>query len=560
MNKLPIIKRGSHGGIDFDSNSKTHSQMFLYVYFAFLFIFFIVLVFKLFHLTVVKGVYYRNLSDDNRIKEVVIEPKRGKIIDRNGAILAENVEADVNQKSDRLNSIRRYNDPEAFAHLIGYRQTADKNDMASDPCINKLKLGDKTGKKGAEKYFDCDLRGEYGKKLIELDARGKFINTIAVVPEVDGRTVQLAVDATVQKKGYDLVKASRAVMIALEPKTGEVISMVSTPSYNPQSFENGDGNLINQYFADKEKPMFNRALEGTYPPGSTFKLVVASVAMEEKKIDEKTIVEDTGFIQAGPIRFGNWYYLQYGKKEGSVDLFKALQRSNDIYFYKIGEMVGPEKIKEWADKFGYEKKSGLGLDEAEGMIPSPFWKADILKENWYTGDTYNFSIGQGYLLTTPMQVARMTSVFANNGYLCKPQLLKSTSSEMDKSNCIKVPISQKTIDDIRQGMKEACSTGGTGWPFFNYRVPLPGVTDDDLKKLSSTEAALKTRPIQVGCKTGTAESHALSGMSHAWFTVFAPYDNPEIVLTVLIEEGGQGSDVAGPIAKDVLKEYFRGRE
>jgi penicillin-binding protein 2 len=214
-----------------------------------------------------------------------------------------------------------------------------------------------------------------------------------------------------------------------------------------------------------------------------------------------------------------------------VDIVKAIKRSNDIFFYKAGEKTGVEKIKKWAEIFGLGKITGVGLDEKEGLIPSPFWKEETVKDRWYLGDTYNLSIGQGYVGVTPLQMTVMTSVFANGGYLCKPELLKVQSSKFKVQNCKKLSISDKTINLIREGMKEACSTGGTGWPLFDFKV-------------------------QTACKTGTAETPDKTGQPHAWITVFAPYENPEIALTVLVEEGGQGSDVTGPISKELLKTYF----
>ncbi|MGB9707691.1 MAG: penicillin-binding transpeptidase domain-containing protein, partial [Microgenomates group bacterium] len=295
-----------------------------------------------------------------------------------------------------------------------------------------------------------------------------------------------------------------------------------------------------------DHPLFNRALEGLYPPGSIFKLVVAAAALEEKTIDEKTQIEDTGVLQAGPLKFSNWYFLQYGKTDGMVDVVKGIGRSNDIFFYKIGEKTGVEKIKKWAQILGLGKKTGIGLSEEEGLIPSIFWKETILKDQWYLGDTYNFSIGQGYILTTPIQLAVLTSVFANNGYLCQPKLLKIKNNQwLMEKNCQKLPLTVKTLNLIKQGMKQACSPGGTGWPLFEFKV--------EEKQASGPANLIK---IQTACKTGTAESQSKNHLPHAWITVFAPYENPEIILTVLVENGGQGSDVAGPIAKEILKAYF----
>ena len=529
MTKLKIFfQKSDLKGIRFFSANNQLVENVFFVYIAIIFFFLIVLFLRLFQLTIVKGNYYRNLSEQNRIREINIEAPRGEIIDRKGFIIAQNLNPNNDQK---IISKRIYQSPEAIAPFIGYRQIADVDDLKNDHCQYKLQLGDRTGKKGIEKLFDCQLRGQSGKKLVEIDAQGRRLKTINIIPPKSGDKIQLALDLNLQKKSYELIKDKKAAIVAINPKTGEILAIVSAPGFNSQDFEDQINPNIQKYLIDKNNPLFNRATEGVYPPGSLFKLVIATAGLEEKAIDEKTQIEDTGIIKAGSLTFGNWYFLQYGKVEGMVDVIKAIRRSNDIFFYKTGERTGVEKIKKWSDIFGLGKHTEIGLDEVEGIIPSTFWKKETLKESWYLGDTYNLSIGQGYVGTTPLQIALVSNVFANGGYLCRPQLLKQ-----DVGVCKKLPISQKTIDLIREGMKEACSTGGTGWPLFDFTVG-------------------KTK-IQTACKTGTAESHAKSGMPHAWITVFAPFDNPEIALTVFVEEGGQGSDVAGPIAKEILKTYF----
>ena len=539
MNRLPFFQKGDSKGLSFFLTNNKLVENAFFIYITLIFLFLIILFFRLFQLTVVKGNYYRTLSEQNRLREIVIEAPRGEIIDRKGFIIAQNLRPSINQKiepgllnnNQKIISRRIYQSPETIAPLIGYRQTADKNDLKNDSCQYKLQLGDRTGKKGVEKLFDCELRGQAGKKLVEIDAQGQYLKTVDVIPPILGDKIQLALDLELQKKAYELIKKVKAAIVVTNPKTGEILASVSSPSFNSQDFEDNSSNNIQNYLTSKDYPLFNRVMEGTYPPGSLFKLVVATAGLEEKAIDEKTEIEDKGSIKAGAATFGNWYFLQYGKVEGMVDVIKAIRRSNDIFFYKIGEKTGVEKIKKWSDIFGLGKETKIGLDEAEGIIPSTFWKKEILKENWYLGDTYNLSIGQGYVGTTPLQMALVADVFANGGYLCKPQLLKQNVGK-----CKKLPISQKTISLIREGMKQACSTGGTGWPLFDFTIG-------------------KTK-IQTACKTGTAESHAVSGMPHAWISAFAPYDNPEIAVTVLVEEGGQGSDVAGPIAKEILKAYF----
>lgn len=541
MPKLPLFEKARHGGMRFTNQGKDRSLWFLFAYIFFVALFFLILIIRLFQLTIVKGNYYRRLSEQNRTREIIIEPKRGTIIDRKGFTIAYNLDQNIDDMGERISSKRQYEASNATSHLVGYRQIADENDMKNNPCIRKLRLGDMVGKKGVEQLFDCELRGVTGQKFVEINAKGEVFQSIHVVKPRDGTTIQLTADLELQKKAHELLQGKQGAIIATSPKTGEVLLLASSPFFNPQDFEEKQGEKVTDYLIDEAKPLFNRALEGTYPPGSLFKLVVAAAALEESIITEKTEIEDTGTITAGPLTFGNWYFLQYGKTEGAVSVVKAIQRSNDIFFYRMGEKLGVEKIKAWADAFGYGKKTDSGLPEDEGVIPSPFWKEETLKDRWYLGDTYNLSIGQGYLLATPLQVHQATSVFANNGYWCKPQVLKLQNNQPE---CKKIAISQKTIDLIKQGMIQACSPGGTGWPLFEFKI----TTQD------------RQIPLQTACKTGTAESHAKSGLPHAWFTVFAPADNPEIVLTVLIEEGGQGSDIAAPLAKELLKTYFERKE
>ena len=309
--------------------------------------------------------------------------------------------------------------------------------------------------------------------------------------------------------------------------------MANTPSFNPQAFEDNNQPVMNEYLASPDHPLFNRATEGTYPPGSIFKLFIATGALEDKKIDEHFKIEDTGIIDAGPLKFGNWYFLQYGKTDGEVDVVKGIRRSNDIFFYKTGSLLGPVRIKYWAERFGFAKKTTAPFEQAEGMIPSPFWKEEVLKDRWYLGDTYNLSIGQGSLLVTPIQTIAATAAFANNGKMCDLHLIKNQSA-----SCKDLQISQETIALIKEGMKGACSSGGTGWPLFDFSV------------------ATGSAHMQVSCKTGTAEARGPEDSPHAWITTYAPSDDPQLVVTVLIENGGQGSDVAGPIAKEILRTYF----
>ncbi|MEK7070262.1 MAG: penicillin-binding transpeptidase domain-containing protein, partial [Patescibacteria group bacterium] len=311
MNKLPLIERGDHSN-QFKSRAHYDVRITTQILLVFVAIVFLVLFSSLFELTIAKGDYYRRLSDENRIREIIIEPKRGTIIDTKGQALA-TVEPKQQKTKDRIELRRVYREPESIAPLVGYRQIADENDLKNDLCFDKSILGDKVGKKGIEKLYECDLRGKKGKKLIELDARGKQYKVLTVIPPEDGKTIQLGLDLRLQKKAQELLKDKKGAVIGLIPKTGEVITLFSSPSYNIQDFEDAKNQVIQSYLTSDAHPLFNRATEGVYPPGSIYKLFVATGALEEKKIDTSTIFEDTGTIQAGPITFGNWYFLEYGR-------------------------------------------------------------------------------------------------------------------------------------------------------------------------------------------------------------------------------------------------------
>lgn len=555
----PVLKMRTSDIHFVGSKDPGRKTIFLVVFFC-MSAYFILLLIKLFNLTVVKGSYYHRLSESNRIREVPIEPKYGGILDRKGFALAENKDADLSSSNDYIRSERTYHFPEETAHIIGYRQIADKKDLTMDYCPRKLIQSERVGKKGIEKLFDCDLRGTPGKKLVEVNASGKREGIIAVIPPIAGKTIRLALDIELQRAGYRALKNKRGAIIAMKPSTGELLVFVSSPSFDPTFFEKGNPK-VDEIINNKEKPLLNRITEGVYPPGSIFKPIIAAGALEDNTVSDSTIFQDNGFVMAGALRFGNWYFLQYGKTEGPVNIVKAIQRSNDTYFYNLGEKMGPEKMQSWAEKFGLGTLVDIGFGEAEGTLPSPFWKSEVLKENWYLGDTYNYSIGQGYLSTTPLQMAYALEVFANNGVQCKPQLLKGVPPE-----CKKLPIKQSTLNLINEGMKRACSVGGTGWPLFDFKAKNTELFTKDLEtvpveKKASAEARMNRdsryfKPIQTACKTGTAESHAKSGIPHAWINVFAPFENPEISITVLVEEAGQGSDVAAPIAKEILQTYF----
>jgi len=466
----------------------------------------------------------------------LLEEDSVKILDYEEALSLE-----VKNKTLEVDSIRFYPEGEVFAHILGYTSEIS-NRQLSLPEFSHYKIGDRLGRGGVEEVFERNLRGVDGEKLVEVDALGKELEVVGERKPKSGSNLFLTIDSDLQKVMYSALKvglkkaqSSAGVVIAQDPKNGQILGMVSLPSFDPNLFSR-ESVQLQELLSNPLSPLLNRATAGLYPPGSIFKIVSAAAGLQTGKIDKNTKFEDTGVMFLGPYSFANWYFTCCGKKEGFLDLVKALKRSNDIFFYKVGQLVGPENLAKFAHLFGLGEKTGIDLPfEEKGLIPTPSWKKER-GEVWVPGNTLHLAIGQGDILVTPLQISNMICAVANGGTLYKPYLGMKIEGEGEN---LQFPpqiirkdfLDRENLELIRQGMREACLEGGTGWPFFDF-------------------------PISVGCKTGTAEFGDPKGRTHAWFTVFAPFENPEIVVTVLVEEGGEGSSVAAPIAKEILEYWF----
>lgn len=499
-----------------------------------------VLLWRLFTLTVVRGHEFRALAEGNRTREIIRHAPRGKLLDRSGAVLA-----DTTLDAPSAGT-RRYPAGAATAHVVGYTGEI-REDELGEPyySVRGYRLGDRVGRMGAEAVFEERLRGRDGRELVEVDALGQTIRTLGRIEEQAGEDVTLSIDRALSEAAERAFPADqKGAVVVTKPATGEVLVLYASPSFDPNIFSRSlSKETYEALFENPNLPMFHRAIAGVYPPGSTFKIVTAIAALEENAITERTLVDDVGELVIGRFRFPNWYFTQYGKTEGLLDVVKAIQRSNDIFFYKAGEAVGITALARWARAVGVGALLGIEIPgESGGLMPDPAWKA-ARNDRWYLGDTYHVAIGQGYLLTTPLQVNAWTNVVANGGKRCRPTIQKVPNTKLHTAHCNDLGIQQKTINVITEGMKRACEPGGTGWPFFNFQIPNP-----------KTNA--KTVTIPVACKTGTAEFGDPNGRTHAWFTAFAPIGEPEISVTVLVEGAGEGSDQAAPIAKKVLQEWF----
>lgn len=521
----------------------------------------IVIFARLGELQIIKGDYFRELSNNNRIRRISIIAPRGRILGSSGQEIVGNIyfkeqieftkdgfEKNLDITGADPNSLiteskRNYFLGPAAAHVTGYlgEVNADEVGKVDPDCPEKgpREVGALVGRSGLESEYDCSLRGIDGEELIEVDAIGKPVRVLGVKNAISGTDLATNIDVGLQQKVADIMNSlkiqtstgvnlpdGRKGAVVVSDGKGKILAMYSSPSFDPNVFVNKNTNQISKIINGSGLPLFNRSIDGLYHPGSTFKIVTSTAALEEGKIDENFTFDDKGFITLNGYTYSNWFWSEYGRTEGEINITKAIARSTDTFFYKVGEMIGIDDLSNWANRFGLSKTTGIDLpEEANGLIPSPLWKRQVKGELWFLGDTYNVSIGQGDVAITPLAANMLTSVIANNGSVCRPYLNKSLGER-----CSSLNLKKDTLDLIKEGMIGACSDGGTGFPFFNFSP-------------------------KVACKTGTAETGD-NGKTHAWFAAFAPADNPKIVVDVIIEKAGQGSEVAAPIAKEVMQYYF----
>lgn len=546
-------------------------------------IFFILFV-RLFYLNVIRASYYKDLSDGNRIKRKIIPSPRGIIFDKQNRALVRNVPAykivkgkkvewidkekalSLMTKEDSQNVVidtqREYLYKDVFPHVLGFIGQMSEEESISMR-FKDYEISEFVGKSGLEYSYERQLHGENGEELFESDALGKITQKLGVRPPYPGTDLYTTLDLDIQRIVVDAMRnVHKGAAIVTNVEDGGVIALFSKPTFDPNIFTHGKNYKSAGIYANPEQavadtynqPFLDRAISGLYPPGSTYKLITAVAALASGKIDENTKIEDTGVLQIGKFSFGNWYYSQYGRKEGLLSMVSAIKRSNDIYFYKAAEAAGVDRIAAFSHEFGLGEKLGIDIPgEAKGVVPSISWKEKEIGEQWYLGDTYNLGIGQGYLLVTPLQVNSWTSVFATNGILYRPHIAQHKEKILRKDF-----IKKEHIEVVRTGMKEACENGGTAYPFFDFKVKNPHLIIDNLDfTKSASDGAILTR-IAVGCKTGTAET-STDQKPHAWFTIFAPFYKPEVVVTVFAEYAGEGSQVAVPIAKQILEKYFESK-
>lgn len=551
-----------------------------------------VLFFNLFATQIIQGNYYQLLSDSNRVRSQVIPAERGVIFDRNGTPLVYNMPGfrlvhhctpgDTQKcttthlshdaalalltkgaKNIQVDSLRQYPYKDELSHVLGYIGQISQDELSSGQYAG-YQSDAWVGQSGIEREYEQELHGQNGQTLIEVNAMGQKVRSLGQTDPVAGQNITLTIDLKLQQAVYAAAKGMQKGAIIVSKPDGEILAMVAKPSYDPNLFtldntykvatDSSYQSIASVLTDGQNQPLLDRAIGGIYPPGSTFKIVAAAAGLQQHIIDENYTVEDTGILKVGDFSFANWYYTDYGRKEPRpLTVVGALARSNDIFFYKLAEKISVDKLSAFAGQMGIGEALGIDLGgESAGVLPTTQWKKKAIGQDWYLGDTYHYGIGQGYLLTTPLQVNAWTQVVANGGTLFVPHLLMTKSPVVKAQNIL----DEKNISLIRQGMIDACSTGGVAWPLFNFAVKNPKLSIDGKNIMPAASASADYRHVVVACKTGTAQHGGDTTLPHAWITLFAPAYNPQIVVTVLKESAGEGSNEAGPIAKEILDAYF----
>jgi penicillin-binding protein 2 len=577
-----------------------------------------VLIVRLGYLQIIKGEEFKKKSENNSVRFRLIKPLRGLVMDRNGIVLVDNkpsfdvlfipnrnkanelsveklkklyesksmifpfdpsllknakpylpVKLDKNVSMEKIalvetnalnlpgiyvdvSPIRLYLDGEVLAPVIGYTGEISKEEIENNR--DKYAYGDISGKHGLERFFDEYIRGKRGAELVEVNVYGREIKNLGRINPVSGYNMLLTIDTDLQKAAWEAIAGKAGSAVAMDPRDGSILAMVSSPSFDPNLFNEGiSSELWNQLQSNPFAPLSNKAISGQYPPGSTYKLIVATAALEEG-----IITPDTKVFCNGSFTLGNRTYRCWKKGgHGHVDLHKAIVGSCDVYFYTVGKMLGVDKIAEYAKRFGLGELTGIDLpNEKKGLVPTKDWKLKKKKEVWQMGETISIAIGQGFNLVTTLQLANAFGTFANGGTLWRPYLVKQIQttdgkvykefSPMKKSDLL---LSKETMEILNDALKGVVNEpGGTGQNAKLSGVEVCGKTGtSQVLGLPENEKARRRRVLSAFYK------------DHALFACYAPSRNSEIVVAVILENAGGGGAVAAPVARKILSAYFAGK-
>ena len=484
-------------------------------------------------------------------------------IDRETALKIEEKQSQLSGVLVEANPSREYLDGGSLSHFLGYIGRINAEEWRDHQDYRPI---DMIGKSGVERGYESELRGIAGKTQAEVDAMSRPVRYLPSIEPTPGNNVVLTIDFELQRyagdalnRGLERAGAKAGTVVALDPRNGQVLAAVNSPTYDNNMFARGISqadfdNLQN----NPDKPLFNRVAGGSYPIGSTIKPLVSIAALQEQVINANTVIQDRGKIEVPNQYNPSIVYTFKGWKPeglGAVNVVRAIAWSSDIFFYTVGggylqefKGLGVGRLTDWYRRFGFGQKTGLDIaEESNGFIPTPESKKKYSKDPWSIGDTYNISIGQGDLRATPLQLASATAAIANGGTIYKPQILyqvKTPEGELKKQATAEavrnLGLNPGNIALVRSGMEQAVESG-------------------------TACCQLKAEvPVRVAGKTGTAEtsSEGFDGKNprtkpHAWFVSYAPADNPRIVMVVMVENSGEGADFAVPIAREILSWYFK---
>lgn len=426
-----------------------------------------------------------------------------------------------------IEAVRGYPHGELAAHALGY--TGEMNDeQLAKKRKEGYRLGDAIGQMGVEAAFEKQLRGEWGGQQVEVDGAGRIMRLLGEKQAKPGQNVHLTLDLDLQKAAEKALGDRQGAIVALDPRDGAVLAMVSRPAFNPNLFSKRLTASAWKSLHGKDHPFVNRALRG-FPPASTFKIITTTAGIESGKFSPNTVLQTYACLNIGGTTFCDWNLAGFGP----LGFVGALAWSSDTFFYQIGRGVGGQTLIEWTRRYGFGKKTGIELapEEARGLVADDAWKQENLNLPWSVGDTVNMSIGQGFLQVTPLQVAVMFAVPANGGYLVKPHLLKKNGDTKNSQKSLN--IKPATIKVLRQGLRQVVD-GGTGRALSSPTIP------------------------PASGKSGTAEAYKRK--SHTWFGGYAPSDKPEIVVVAFAEHsGGGGGKICAPMVLQVMEAYFKSK-
>ena len=467
-------------------------------------------------------------------------------------------------------SVARQYPDQSTAHLVGYVSQVSQKDLQKKQYLRDMSVGIAVGKTGLENKLDKDIIGKVGFQRYEVNAFGKRIKQIQVDPGESGKDYRTTLDLEVQKYTSKVLEDKAASVCVMDIYNGDIITIASSPSYDPNSFVHGiDKKYWNELISNEKKPLNNKAIAGLYPPGSTIKIIVALSALENDIWNPKKYVNCSGVTEL----YGEKFHCWKKKGHGPMNMRSAIQRSCDVYFYEVARLLGVDRLSETAKKFGLGKKVLDGfIEERAGVVPSTTWKRKFIGKNWYLGETLHSGIGQGYFQSTPLQLCLMTAQIANGGFEIKPRILVNDKKnnlreyikyknenpneplpiDMLVSNFDLNPLfrNQENINFIKDAMFAATNeAGGTSFRsrYNDQKFMFAGKTgSSQIKRFTALQRELEIKQKDIEYKD----------RDHALFVAFAPYKDPKYAISVVVEHGGTGSGSAAPIAKKIIKKVL----